>query len=155
MNPHFRYLVQSARELGLRVIDRCNLTILEEPGYEDLAGFLAVQGVEIVASLPCYLEDNVDRQRGHGVFAASLHALKKLNALGYGHPDSGLMLNLVYNPQGPILPPDQPELEAATADHCYGCTAGRGSSCAGALNKIGANVAKYPSPDRTLSIRSR
>jgi len=112
MHPHFHHLVASARSLRLRVIDRCNLTILEEPGYEDLAEFLATQGVEIVASLPCYLEDNVDRQRGHGVFAASLRVLEKLNALGYGRPGSGLILNLVYNPQGPTLPPDQTELEA-------------------------------------------
>lgn len=113
MNPHFRYLVESARELGLWVIDRCNLTILEEPGHADLAEFLATRGAEIVASLPCYLEDNVDRQRGNGVFAASLRALEKLNALGYGRPGSDLILNLVYNPQGPTLPPDQAELEAA------------------------------------------
>lgn len=113
MNPHFRYLVESARDLGLRVIDRCNLTILEEAGYADLAEFLAGQQVEITASLPCYLEDNVDRQRGHGVFEASLRALKKLNALGYGQAGSGLILNLVYNPQGPTLPPPQAELEAA------------------------------------------
>lgn len=113
MNPHFRDLVRAARELDLRVIDRCNLTILEEPGYEDLAGFLAEQGVEIVASLPCYLEENVDRQRGGGVFAASLKALRKLNDLGYGRPDSGRVLNLVFNPQGPTLPPPQGPLEAA------------------------------------------
>jgi radical SAM/Cys-rich protein len=113
LNPHFRYLVESARGLGLRVIDRCNLTILEEPGCADLAEFLAARRVEITASLPCYLEDNVDRQRGRGVFEASIRALRKLNALGYGQPDSGLMLNLVYNPQGPTLPPDQRELEAA------------------------------------------
>jgi radical SAM/Cys-rich protein len=113
MHPHFHHLVASARSMGLRVIDRCNLTILEEPGYQDLAEFLATQGVEITASLPCYLEDNVDRQRGHGVFAASLRALEKLNALGYGRPGSGLILNLVYNPQGPTLPPAQAELEAA------------------------------------------
>lgn len=259
MNPHFRYLVESARDLDLRVIDRCNLTILEEPGYEDLAEFLTAQRVEITASLPCYLEDNVDRQRGHGVFEASLRALKKLNGLGYGQPGTGLILNLVYNPQGPTLPPDQTELEAAyhrelkarydivfnrlyalanmpiqrfgstlvskgqfepymrllkdshrdenlesvmcrglisidwqgyvhdcdfnqmlgmplggrrnhvteidpnslagqsiaTADHCYGCTAGSGSSCGGALNKIGADVAEHPNPDGALSTRSR
>lgn len=112
LNPHFRYLVESARALGLRVIDRCNLTILEEPGYQNLADFLAAQRVEITASLPCYLEDNVDRQRGHGVFATSLRALARLNALGYGRPDSGLILNLVYNPQGPTLPPEQSALEA-------------------------------------------
>ncbi|MGX2028919.1 MULTISPECIES: arsenosugar biosynthesis radical SAM (seleno)protein ArsS [Methylocaldum] len=113
MNPHFRHLVESARDLGLQVIDRCNLTILEEPGYESLADFLAAQKVEITASLPCYLEDNVDRQRGNGVFEASLRALKRLNGLGYGRPGTGLILNLVYNPQGPTLPPAQEELEAA------------------------------------------
>ena len=113
MNPHFRYLVESARKVGLRVIDRCNLSILEEPGYENLAGFLATQRVEIIASLPCYLEDNVDRQRGRGVFQASIRALKTLNTLGYGQADSGLTLNLVFNPQGPTLPPPQAELEAA------------------------------------------
>ena len=113
MNPHFPYLVESARGLGLRVIDRCNLTILEVPGYGDLADFLARQRVEITASLPCYLEDNVDHQRGHGVFAASIRVLKTLNALGYGQAGSGLILNLVYNPQGPTLPPAQADLEAA------------------------------------------
>lgn len=113
MNPHFRYLVEEARALRLRVIDRCNLTILEEPGYEDVADFLAAQGVEIVASLPCYLEDNVDRQRGNGIFAASIRALRKLNGLGYGKERSGLVLNLVYNPQGAVLAPPQAELETA------------------------------------------
>ena len=113
MNPHFRYLVEAARGMGLKVIDRCNLTILEESGYEDLADFLAAQGVEVVASLPCYLEDNVDRQRGNGVFEASLRALHKLNALGYGAEESERILNLVYNPQGAVLPPPQAELEEA------------------------------------------
>ena len=117
MNPHFRYLVEEAGTLGLQVIDRCNLTILEEPGYEDLAAFLAAQRVEVVASLPCYLEDNVDRQRGKGVFDASLRALHRLNALGYGQAGSGLILNLVYNPQGPVLPPSQQSLEAAYHEH--------------------------------------
>lgn len=112
MNPHFRYLVEAARGLGLKVIERCNLTILEEPGYADLADFLAAQQVEIVASLPCYLEDNVDRQRGGGVFESSLRALRRLNGLGYGVEGAGLVLNLVYNPQGPTLPPPQAELEA-------------------------------------------
>jgi len=111
MNPHFRYLVSEGRELGGQVIDRCNLTVLEEPGYEYLAEFLATQQVEVVASLPCYLEDNVDRQRGNGVFQASIRALHRLNALGYGQPGSGLTLNLVYNPQGPVLPPPQQNLE--------------------------------------------
>ena len=113
MNPHFRYLVAAAGNVGVRVIDRCNLTILEEPGYAELADFLAAQRVEITASLPCYLEENVDRQRGSGVFAASIRALTKLNALGYGQSDAGLILNLVYNPQGPTLPPSQTELEEA------------------------------------------
>jgi radical SAM/Cys-rich protein len=113
MNPHFRYLVETARGLGVKVIDRCNLTILEEPGYEDLAEFLAAQRVEIVASLPCYLEDNVDRQRGGGVFEASLRALLRLNARGYGVAGTGLILNLVFNPPGSVLPPPQGELEVA------------------------------------------
>jgi radical SAM/Cys-rich protein len=113
LHPDFRYLVESARALGVHVIDRCNLTILEEPGYADLGRFLADHQVEITASLPCYLEENVDRQRGQGVFEASLRALRKLNALGYGHPGSGHVLNLVYNPQGPVLPPPQAELETA------------------------------------------
>jgi radical SAM/Cys-rich protein len=94
-------------------MDRCNLTILSEPGHEDLAGFLAAHQVEVVASLPCYLEDNVDRQRGKGVFSASIAGLRKLNALGYGRPGSALVLNLVYNPQGTSLPPAQAPLEDA------------------------------------------
>lgn len=117
LNPHFRDIVRTARAQGTRVIDRCNLTILEEPGQEDLAEFLAMQRVEAIASLPCYLEDNVDRQRGKGVFAASIRALRRLNALGYGQPDSGLILNLVYNPQGPSLPPAQGPLQADYKQH--------------------------------------
>ena len=113
MNPSFRWLVREARRLGRRVIDRCNLTILLAPGYEDLPEFLAGHDVEIVASLPCYLEENTDAQRGDGVFRRSIEALRKLNALGYGRPDSGLTLALVYNPVGPSLPPDQAKLEAA------------------------------------------
>ena len=112
LNPHFRHIVHKARTLGVHVIDRCNLTILEQPDQADLPAFLAGRQVEIVASLPCYLEENVDRQRGKGVFETSIRALRKLNALGYGHPDSGLILNLVYNPQGPALPPPQETLEA-------------------------------------------
>lgn len=111
LNPHFKYLVQTARDLGVRVIDRCNLTVLEQPGFEDMAEFLAEQGVEITASLPCYVEDNVNSQRGDGVFAASIRVLQKLNALGYGQAGSKLVLNLVYNPQGPSLPPPQQTLE--------------------------------------------
>ncbi len=112
LNPHFRHLVREARALGIRVIDRCNLTILNEPGFEDLAEFLAREGIEITASLPCYTKDNVDRQRGDNVFESSILALTKLNALGYGSEDSGLVLNLVYNPLGPSLPPAQERLEA-------------------------------------------
>jgi len=111
MNAHFRYLVREARVRDLRVIDRCNLTILEEPGQEDLAEFLAEQGVEVVASLPCYLEENVNAQRGAGVFDTSIRALKRLNGFGYGMPESELILDLVYNPQGAVLPPSQQSLE--------------------------------------------
>jgi len=112
LNPHFRHLVRAARELGVEVIDRCNLTILLETGHEDLAEFLAAQRVQVVASLPCYSMSNVDRQRGDGVFAKSVVALQRLNALGYAQEGSGLVLNLVYNPQGPTLPPTQTALEA-------------------------------------------
>ena len=111
LNAHFRRLVTAARKLGARVMDRCNLTILEQPGQEDLAEFLAGERVEVVASMPCYLEDNVERQRGKGVFDGSIRALRKLNALGFGR-DPALTLNLVYNPQGPSLPPAQGSLEA-------------------------------------------
>ncbi|WP_020406921.1 arsenosugar biosynthesis radical SAM (seleno)protein ArsS [Hahella ganghwensis] len=111
MNPHFKYLVREARKLGAKVIDRCNLTILLEEGYEDMAEFLAEHQVEIVASLPCYAEQNVDKQRGKGVYHESIEALKKLNILGYGKEGSGLTLNLVYNPGGPFLPPPQEALE--------------------------------------------
>ena len=117
LNPEFRNLVVTARARGLRVIDRCNLTILEEPGFADMADFLAAHKVEIVASLPCYSQDNVDKQRGDGVFEASIRGLQKLNALGYGKADSGLVLNLVYNPQGPSLPPPQVALEADYKRH--------------------------------------
>jgi radical SAM/Cys-rich protein len=117
LNRNFRRLVIAARSRGLRVIDRCNLTILEEPGFEDLAAFLAAHRVEVVASLPCYLEENVDKQRGKGTFKASLKGLRRLNALGYGRADSGLTLNLVYNPQGASLPPPQGALEAAYKKH--------------------------------------
>ena len=112
MNPHFCTLVEGARALGVSVTDRCNLTILEEPGYETLADFLAQHQVRIVASLPCYLEDNVDKQRGIGVFKTSIRVLQKLNALGYGMDDDQLSLDLVYNPQGPVLPPSQVTLKS-------------------------------------------
>jgi len=112
LNPQFRRLVTRACALGVHVMDRCNLTILEEPGQDDLAQFLATKQVEVVASMPCYLKDNVDRQRGKGVFEQSIRGLQALNALGYGLDGSGLVLNLVYNPQGPSLPPPQAALEA-------------------------------------------
>lgn len=112
LNVHFRDLVRQARAMGVRVIDRCNLTILSEPGQEDLAAFLAEQGVEVTASLPCYSPANVDRQRGDGVFERSIAGLRQLNAVGYGDPARGLVLNLVYNPQGPSLPPPQGPLGA-------------------------------------------
>ena len=117
LNPHFRRLAQAAAALGAHVIDRCNLTILAEPGQEDLAEFLAAQRIEVVASLPCYLEENVDRQRGTGIFGKSLAGLRRLNALGYGIAGSGLELSLVYNPQGPVLPPPQAQLEADYRKH--------------------------------------
>jgi len=113
LNPDFRRLVRAARAQGIAVIDRCNLSILGEPGQEDLAAFLAEQQVEVVASLPCYLEENVDRQRGNGVFEKSLAGLRQLNALGYGQGDGSLRLNLVYNPGGAALPPAQAPLESA------------------------------------------
>ena len=112
LHEGFRDLVRAARAQGVRVIDRCNLTILFEPGQEDLAEFLAEQRVDVVASMPCYSAANVDKQRGDGVFDKSIAALQKLNALGYGQPGSGLSLNLVYNPQGPSLPPNQQQLQA-------------------------------------------
>ncbi|MDQ3270098.1 MAG: arsenosugar biosynthesis radical SAM protein ArsS [Pseudomonadota bacterium] len=111
MNPHFRWLVEEARVAGLRVMDRLNPTIMEEPGYEWVGEFLAAQRVVAVASLPCYSQANVDEQRGQGVFESSVRALQALNALGYGREGSGLVLNLVYNPNGAFLPPDQQRLE--------------------------------------------
>lgn len=113
MNPHFRWLVAQARAQGRHVIDRCNLTILLAPGYEDLPAFLAGHRVEVVASLPCYLPANTDQQRGGGVFEKSIAALRRLNEAGYGQPGSELVLTLVYNPVGPSLPPSQTELEDA------------------------------------------
>ncbi|MGI9321075.1 MAG: radical SAM protein, partial [Thiogranum sp.] len=95
MHPDFRLLVESVRRLGVHLIDRCNLTVLNEPGFADMAEFLARNQVEIVASLPCYLEENVESQRGEGAYRSSIKALKKLNALGYGRPGSGLVLNLM------------------------------------------------------------
>ncbi|MEH6565471.1 MAG: arsenosugar biosynthesis radical SAM (seleno)protein ArsS [Halopseudomonas sp.] len=117
MHPRFREIVRHARAAGLEVIDRCNLTILSEPGYEYLAEFLADNKVQVSASLPCYSRDNVDQQRGDGVFERSIQGLLQLNRLGYGHPGSGLELNLVYNPQGPSLPPPQAALQADYKAH--------------------------------------
>ncbi len=111
LHPQFRELVVAVRERGIHVIDRCNLTILEEPGQEGLAEFLAEQRVEVIASLPCYLQQNVDAQRGEGVFDGSIRGLQRLNALGLGR-DADKALNLVFNPQGATLPPAQPLLEA-------------------------------------------
>ena len=112
LHPQFRHLVTQARLRQLHVMDRCNLTVLFESGQEDTATFLAKQSVEIIASLPCYNSENVDHQRGPGVFDKSILALKQLNGLGYGHPETGLILNLVYNPTGPFLPPSQSDLES-------------------------------------------
>ena len=117
LNPYFRRLVLAARTRKIEVIDRCNLTVLAETGQEDLAEFLAEQEVEVIASLPCYLEKTVNKQRGKGVFASSITALRRLNALGYGQVDSRLKLNLMYNPIGPSLPPPQQALEADYRRH--------------------------------------
>ena len=111
LNPHFRALVRGARALRRRVLDRCNLTVLFEPGQEDTAEFLAAEGVEVVASLPCYTPSNVNAQRGKNVYERSLAALRKLNALGYAEPGAGLTLALVYNPLGASLPGAQARLE--------------------------------------------
>ncbi len=111
LHPHFRDLVRGARALGRTVIDRCNLTILFEPGQEDTDAFLAEQGVSIIASLPCYSLKNVEKQRGRGVFDGSIRALERLNSLGYGQSESGLQLDLIYNPVGAFLPPSQESLE--------------------------------------------
>ena len=111
LHPRFKDLVENVSDLNIEVIDRCNLTILNEPGYEYLASFLAENKVLVTASLPCYLEENVDKQRGKGVFASSIKGLKLLNQYGYGQEGSELILNLVFNPIGPILPPDQKDLE--------------------------------------------
>lgn len=117
LNPNFGYLVEQARALNINVMDRCNLTILNEPGQENLASFLASHQVEVTASLPCYLQNNVDQQRGKGVFDGSIQGLHKLNELGYGIEGSGLILNLVYNPVGPYLPPPQQVLQEEYKKH--------------------------------------
>ena len=117
LNPLFRSIVSAARMRDIEVIDRCNLTVLFEPGQENTAKFLAENKVKIVASLPCYIKDNVDKQRGDGTFETSLKALRLLNSLGYAKPDSGLQLDLVFNPQGPNLPPPQQALEQDYKQH--------------------------------------
>lgn len=119
MHPEFRDLILEARSQDIHVIDRCNLTILLEPGFEDMSEFLANNKVEIIASLPCYLEENVDQQRGKGVYQDSIMALKNLNQAGYGQDGSGLLLNLVYNPLGPTLPPSQVQLEQTYKDFLF------------------------------------
>jgi radical SAM/Cys-rich protein len=111
LHQDFAYLVASARKLGRHVMDRCNLTVIFEPGMEYLPEFFKRNEVELVCSLPCYSEENVDRQRGKGTFDASIRALQRLNEIGYGQPDSDFALNLVYNPVGPHLPPPQEKLE--------------------------------------------
>ncbi len=120
LNPSFRHLVNAARGLGRRVIDRCNLTVVLEPGQEDLPEFLAAHDVEVVASLPCYQAKNIEKQRGRGVFDKSIQALQRLNQLGYGKPGSRLKLSLVYNPVGATLPPEQAQLEAQYRDELSG-----------------------------------
>jgi len=125
LHPLYRTIVTAACERGMEVIDRCNLTVLLESGQEDTAEFLAENKIKVVASLPCYMKDNVDHQRGDGTFEASLKALQLLNSLGYGKPGSGLLLDLVFNPQGPVLPPSQEVLEQDYKQHLaeqYGIT---------------------------------
>ncbi len=111
MNPHFEYLVQEARKRNIHVMDRCNLTVFYVEGQDKTPEFLAENQVEVIASMPCYSRENVDKQRGKGVFGESIDGLIKLNELGYGKEGTGLTLNLVYNPVGTFLPPDQVELE--------------------------------------------
>lgn len=113
LNPSFRDLVQGVKQMGKKVMDRCNLTVLLEPGQEETSGFLCDHQVKVISSLPCYSQDNVDKQRGRGVFKKSIQALQQLNDLGYGKPGTGLEIDLVYNPVGACLPPNQAELEAS------------------------------------------
>jgi radical SAM/Cys-rich protein len=111
LNPYFRYLVEESAKRGLHIIDRCNLTVLQEHGQESTIDFLARHNVEVVASLPCYLKENVDAQRGKGVYEKSIDSIHKLNEVGYGKPDTGLVLNFMFNPIGAVLPPSQQSLE--------------------------------------------
>lgn len=155
MNPHFRELVAGARALGVAVIDRCNLTVLNEPGQEGLAGFLAEQRVQVVSSLPCYLEENVDSQRGKGVFTASIAGLRQLNALGYGRADTQLTLDLVYNPLGAHLPPPQQALEDDYRQRLaqHGVTFSRLLTIANMpIQRFGSSLASHGEFDRYLGI---
>ena len=111
LNPNFKYIIKELTALNKTVLNRCNLTVLSEVGQEDTAEFLADNKVQVMASLPCYLEENVDYQRGSDVFKKSISGLYELNKLGYGKDDTGLILNLVFNPKGGTLPPPQSELE--------------------------------------------
>jgi radical SAM/Cys-rich protein len=119
LNPHFEVLVEACVRLQRHVLDRCNLTVFFEPGKDDLAGFLRRHRVELMCSLPCYTAANVDRQRGRGTFESSIRALRMLNHLGYGRPETGLRLNLVYNPVGASLPPPQGALEEDYRQRLY------------------------------------
>ena len=112
LNPNFKYLIRGLASLDKNIINRCNLTVLHEEGQEDTAKFLADHNVQIMASLPCYMEENVDFQRGNDVFKKSISSLKELNKLGYGKEESGLILNLVFNPRQGVLPPPQADLES-------------------------------------------
>jgi len=156
LNENFRALVRRARALGTTVIDRCNLTILLEPGQEDLALFLAAQRVEVVASLPCYGPENVDAQRGVGVFEKSIRALRMLNALGYGRPESPLRLDLVYNPVGAHLPPPQERLEADYRTELatrFGITFHRLLTITNMpINRFAAQLARTGAADRYMSL---
>ena len=120
LNPAFRSMVIRSRSLGRRIMDRCNLTVLFVNGQEDLAEFFRDNCVEVIASLPCYSRENVDKQRGRGVFDKSIDALRRLNSLGYGLEGSGLRLDLVYNPGGAFLPPSQEELEKQYKKELWG-----------------------------------
>jgi radical SAM/Cys-rich protein len=156
LHPRFRRLVSAGRERGLRVMDRCNLTVLGEAGQEDTPRFLADNEVEVVASLPCYLKANVDSQRGGGVYERSLDALRLLNRLGYGKNGTGLVLNLVYNPQGPVLPPPQQALERDyrqyLADH-YGIVFNRLLTLANMpINRFGSTLVSRGEFDRYMGL---
>ena len=148
LNQHFRKLVRAARKMDVQVMDRCNLTVLEVPGQEDLAQFLACEEVEITASMPCYLEDNVNCQRGKGVFEGSLRGLQRLNKLGYGRAETGLVLNLVYNPEGPSLPPSQRRWKPITSACSVSVTA------SSSIGSIRLQTGPFSGSGRSLSPRA-